>query len=625
MSNLLKLAKEHLWGLLFLVVILIGSSIAVRIWKSRHPGAMSVLESQAMDMTAMKPPIGAVPVATEVVHLGKFEAKVTYTGSVAPLQEQVIYPRVEGWLTNLHVYDGDTVRQGQLIAVVDSPDLRNKVSEASAGRAVAASEVPVARFNAARMQAEKTAAQAEVQVAKNELARAKAMLAAAEKTVLQRQKEVKSARANLDYWKNEIAREENLFKAGAVSRQEYEAEKAQYIAAEAELENKEAMLEEAKANVSAAKSEIAAKQSMVDVASERAAAASAALYAARSEIGAKSAMVNQAEAMTATASIIDSYRYIKAPFAGRITRRYVSPGQFVTPATAITNIVQIDRVRLQANVADKDIDRIRVGAPVTARFSKDPKLVVNATVTSISPLADQASRTAVVEAVVPNPDGRLLPGDAVTMEITVSGYAESISVPISAIVRKDGRTAVWVVRSEAPKGKRIYYCTMHPEVTSDKPGECPKCLMKLVPKTSEGHKKAHLVMVTTGLSGDDRIQVLSGLSDGDEVIYKGNIYLKEGDIVFPTEWTADGPREMPKAPSADEMPSMLGMDHSGHNMTATAVDGNKSKSSDSVSESPRSQKANGERIYQCPMHPHEMSHDPNARCRKCGMKLEEKK
>jgi len=627
MGNLLRLAKEHFGGLLLLAIVLIGSNMAVRIWKSRHPGAMSVLESQAMDMTTMKPPVGAVPVATEIVHLGRFEAKVTYTGSVAPLQEQVIYPRVEGWLTNLNVYDGDSIRQGQLIAVIDSPDLRNKVLEASASRAVAASAVPVARFNAARMQAEKAAAQAEVQAAKNDLARAKAILAAYEKIVIQRQKEVKSARANLDYWKSEIKREENLFKAGAVSRQEYEAEKAQYIAAEAELENKEAMLEEAEANVLAAKSEIAAKQSMVYVASERAAAASAAFYAARSEIGAKSAMVNQAEVMTATAAIIDSYRYIRAPFAGRIARRYVSPGQFVTPATAITNIVQIDRVRLQANVADKDIGRIRVGAPVTARFSKDPRLIVNAKVTSISPLTDQASRTAVVEAVGPNPGGRIQPGDAVTMEITVSSYAESISVPVSAIVRKDGQTAVWIARNEAAKGKRIYYCTMHPEVTSDKPGECPKCFMKLVPKTSKGRKKAHLVIVTTGLTGGDRIQVLRGLSDGDEVIYKGNTYLKEGDIIFPTEWTADGPRKMPKAPGANEMPSTPGMDHSGRkmNMNTTAVIDNNSEFSHFKTESQKSQKASGKRIYQCPMHPHEMSHNPNARCRKCGMNLEEKK
>ena len=94
---------------------------------------MTVLESQAMDMTVMKPPVGAVPVATETVHLGPFTAKVTYTGSVAPDQEQIVYPRVEGYLKNLSVYNGDRVSANQLIAIIDSPDLASKVSRSRCG------------------------------------------------------------------------------------------------------------------------------------------------------------------------------------------------------------------------------------------------------------------------------------------------------------------------------------------------------------------------------------------------------------------------------------------------------------------------------------------------------------
>ncbi len=640
MSSLVRLLKQHIWGVSLIIVLIIGSSIAVRTWKAKHPGAMSVLESQAMDMTVMKPPVGAVPVATEVVHLGQFTSRVSYTGSVAPLQEQVIYPRVEGWLSDFRIYDGDRVSRGQLLAVVDSPDLQSRVAEASAGRAAAASEVPTAQYNAQRMRAEKAAAQGEIQTAKSELARAKAMVAAAERTVIQRQKDVKSAQADLDYWKAEIKREANLLKAGAVSQQEYDAENARYISAEAALENKQAALEEARSNVQAARSEVSAKQSMISVASERAAAAAAAVSAAHSDIGSKAARARQAGAMVATAATIDSYRYIKAPFAGKVTRRYVSPGQFVTPSTAITNVVQIDKVRLQANVSDQDVGSIQVGAPVTARFTKDKNLTIEAVVTSVSPLADQASRTAVVEAVVPNPGGKLVPGDAVTLDIVVSSHADTISVPVGAIVQKNGMSAVWIARSEAKKGKTIYYCTMHPEVTSDKPGDCYKCNMKLVPKTSDGNKKAHLVMVTTGASGGERVQVISGLSDGDEVIYQGNTYLREGDTVFSTKWGADGPEKMPSAPGMESMPDMPGMDHSsmkhsdsGNMDNMPGMDNSKSNMSGMGSAdhskpketSPNLKVKKGEKVYVCPMHPHEMSHDPNARCRLCGMRLELKK
>ena len=636
LGSLTRLFREHLWGVVLLVVLLIGSTIAVRAWKASHPGAMSVLESQAMDMTVMKPPVGAVPVATETVHPGSFQAKVTYTGSVVPMQEQVIYPRVEGTLRSLTVYNGDRVRAGQVIAEVDSPDLESRVAEAAFGRAAAASEVPSAHYNVSRMAAERAAAQSEVQAARNDLARSKAMVSAAERAVTRRQKELKSARADLEYQRAEIEREAKLLKAGAVSLAEYQARKAQAISAEAEVESSQAMLEEARAGVEAAKAEVAAKESMVRVAQQRASAADAAVASARQEVRQKNAVARQAGAMVATASAIDSYRHVRAPFAGSVTKRYVSPGQFVTPATAIAGVVQIDRVRLQANVADKDVGLISVGAPIVARFPKNPGLSVNASVTSISPAADQSSRTSVVEAIVPNPGHRLLPGDAVTVEIAVSGRTDVISVPASAIVRKNGLTAVWTARSATGKGKKEYYCTMHPEVVSDKPGDCPKCFMKLVPRTSDGNKKAHLVMVTTGRSDGDRTEILSGLSDGDEVIYMGNTYLSEGDTVFSTRWTADGPETMPQAPAMDEMPEMPGMDHSSHSPSpqpspqrgegAKVSPRPSAKAGEGVKlRSTLSQRPSTQKTYICPMHPHEMSHNPNDRCKLCGMKLEEKR
>lgn len=599
MSSLLRLIREHFWGVLLIVVLLVGSSIAVKAWKVKHPGAMSVLESQAMDMTVMKPPVGSVPVATEVVHLGKFTAKVTYTGSVAPLQEQTVYPRVDGTLKNLSVYNGDRVSDGQVLGVIDSPDLQSKVAESSAGRTAAASEVPAAKYNAARMSAEVKAAQGEAQSARGELARAKAMLSASQKAVIQRQKEANAAKANLDYWNAEIAREQKLLNAGAVSVNEFQSEQAQAISAKADFENKQAMIEEAKAEVQAAKADVDAKQAMVSSADQKLAAAAAALEGAGYEIKQKAAMARQANAMLSTAASIDSYRYVKAPFAGIVGKRYLSPGQYVNQSSAILSVVQIDKVRLQVNVSDRDFPSIKIGAAVTAHFTKYPDKTIEARVSSISPLADQSSRTAVVEAIIDNPGHKYVPGDSVTMDIAVSGEAESISVPMSAVVQQDGMPAVWIAKAEAANGKMVYYCTMHPEVTSNKPDLCYKCNMDLVPKTSDGNKKANLVMVTTGASSGDRVEIKSGLSDGDEVIYQGNTYLKDGDTVFPTAWGADGPKETPNAPGMGAMP---GMNH------------------DSVS-APSEAKQAGKQLYECPMHPDQTSYDPNALCKLCNMKI----
>lgn len=553
-------ANRHKWSVAILIGLFLISGWAVKHFK--RPGQMTVIESQAMDMTAMKPPIGSVPVATEFVKRGPFSAKVRYTGSVAAYTEQTIYPRVEGWLTGLNIYSGDSVRAGQVLAILDAPDVQNKLSEATYGHIAALKGIPIAQADLSRMKSERNAARGEIQAAGRDVEAARARVTAAQRMLSQARTELKSARASMNYWKAEIKREGNLLKNGAVSQQEFDSEQAQSIAAEAEMENKQAKVEEAQANIDAAQAELGNKQSQVRIARDMANAADAALSAASGMVSQRAAEANVAGAARNTAATFNQYRMIKAPFAGVVTKRYLNSGVLVNPGMAILNVAQIDRVRLQANVAEQDLNQISVGAEVMAHTQKGGR-TIRAVVTSISPLADQTSRTAVVEAVVSNPGHVLVPGDFVSMEIATSRSTDSISAPTSAIVQKDGRDAVWTTRCTESKGKTTYYCTMHPEVTSDKPGLCPKCSMDLEKRQADTGKVARLVYVTTGKTDGDRTEIISGLSDGDEIIYAGHRYLREGDAVTPTKWGTDGPAELPGPPSGAKDMQMPGMGGSG--------------------------------------------------------------
>ena len=553
-------ARKHAWSLVILIGFLILSMWAVRHFK--RPGQMTVIESQAMDMSAMKPPVGSVPVATEIVSRGPFSARVRYTGSVAAYTEQTVYPRVEGWLTDLKVYDGDKIRAGQVLAILDAPDVRSRLNEATFGQIMASKEVPIAQSNLARMRAELSASRREIQAAGQDVDAARARLAASEQMVTQAEKELKSAQASFAYWKAEFNRQASLLKEGAVSQQEYDSERAQMIAAEAEVASKQAGVKEAKANVRAAKAELSGKESQVKIARDRAAAANAALSGASGEVAQKTASAEMARAARETAAAFDKYRRIQSPLAGIVTKRFLSPGVLVSPGMAILNIAQIDRVRLQANVAEEDLGSVRLGSQVIAHTVKGPARTIRAVVTSISPTADQTSRTAVVEAVVPNPGHYLWPGDFVSMEIATSSSRDALTVPNSALATKDGQDAVWITRCTTVSGKTTYYCTMHPEVESTKPGICPKCRMDLVPKEATTGKTAHLSPVTVGMTDGERTEILSGLNAGDEVIYAGNRYLKEGDAVTLTKWGETGPAELPPPPAGApkmEMPGMPGM------------------------------------------------------------------
>jgi RND family efflux transporter MFP subunit len=167
---------------------------------------------------------------------------------------------------------------------------------------------------------------------------------------------------------------------------------------------------------------------------------------------------------------------------GVVTQRLISPGVLVNPGQAILKVSQFRPIRLQANVAESDLQNIRVGNRVRVRSMKDPKHGIEAHVTAIFPAVDPTARTAIVEALYPNTESRFLPGEYLTMDITTGERKDALVVPSSAVVWQpkassavlgDSETpAVWVITAGQPE-KMIYTCTMHPNVKQDKPGRCP--------------------------------------------------------------------------------------------------------------------------------------------------------
>jgi len=296
--------------------------------------------------------------------------------------------------------------------------------------------------------------------------------------------------------------------------------------------------------------------------------ADASARAAYSRTRESSSDVAQPGQMLTTANIVRGYTDIRATVNGVVAARLVSPGVLVQPGTAVLRISQIDSVRLQANVSQGDLRGIKPGAPIVARDA-NKRVVAQARVTSVFPAADPAARTSIVEALVPNPGYKLLPGQYISLEIGQGRAENALSVPADAVVQHTGATqgpasavayGVWVAFAPATEtGKAMYTCTMHPEVHEDHPGSCPKCGMDLVPEKATGTKTARFAEVTTGISDGKRTQIVSGLNDGMEVITRGFQYLREGDPVSAVAWDAIGPKELPAPPAAPAGGQMPGM------------------------------------------------------------------
>jgi multidrug efflux pump subunit AcrA (membrane-fusion protein) len=418
-------------------------------------------ERPAMDMS-MRVTSGNTPfpVAIAPVDRGPITGAVTYTGSVAPLNEEDVYPRVTGRIVELPVYPGDAVRAGQVVARLDSVELSSRVAEAEAGLATA-------RASRAQMDAD---------------------LAAAQHAVTQMEKELAMVDAELTYARSVVARTERLFDTGAVSRQEYESDRAMAASTEAKREAAQSKLEQARAG-----------------------------QAARRKLEAADSMVAQARAGLRTATIVRDYVDIVAPNPGYVVKRLVAPGVLVQPGMAILKIAQIDRVRLQANVGEKDVASIRVGSPVTVTGVVAGQPPLTARVSAVFPFVDQGPRTAVVEALVDNPGRRFLSGQYVTMRFVTGERAEALTVPVGAVSRMGSKATVWTVKDG----------------------------------------RAEPRVVTTGLEGPERVEIAQGLVGDERVIVAGHEGLYAGARVRDVSGKAPAPREAADAPRA--MPGMPGM------------------------------------------------------------------
>lgn len=549
--------RVYVFGLLFIAGV---AAVTMYIVKTqRRPGQMNLIESQAMDMKAMKAPVGSMPVALETLAIGEFESRVTYSGSVVPFSEEEVYPRVEGWIDEMTVYAGDEVAAGQVVARLVSPDVTQR---SKAARADSDS------FSAAALgaQAEAAAADAMVSGALAEASAAAAAAASAADEVAQMQQmvktaeaELKSMKADLAYRDGELARMKRLFETGAISKSEYEQERAMNAVASADVDKAEAELESARRGLESMKKQ---EKSMKDMARARDAevtAAKAMSRAGQARIVSESAMSRAGAARASAEGITADYLTVRSRLDGVVTERLVAPGTLARPGVPILRIADISRVRLQANVSEADAARIQAGYPVRVTTPRKPGKTFNALVTTVFPASNSNTRTAVVEAVFENKGRVFLPGDFITMSIGTGGSDNALSVPESAVIRwgSGGKPAVWTAVSGGAKGETLYTCVMHPEIIRKKPGDCPKCNMALVKKKAEGNLTAHLVQVDLGPTNGDRVKIVRGLHPGDQVVVDGGGDLSEGDALFSVKWGADGPETLPPPPGT-------GGTHEGH-------------------------------------------------------------
>jgi membrane fusion protein (multidrug efflux system) len=155
-----------------------------------------------------------------------------------------------------------------------------------------------------------------------------------------------------------------------------------------------------------------------------------------------SAVAAEAQGRSATKMVGDTS--IRAPFDGVIGQRYVNVGQYVQPSTRVASVYAPDPLRLELTVPEANVAAIKPDMEVTFGVIAFGNESFTGRVKYISPNIREATRDLVIEAVVPNGDGRLKPGMFAVAKVLLDTPPTPV-VPAAALVRDDAGARLFVV------------------------------------------------------------------------------------------------------------------------------------------------------------------------------------
>jgi HlyD family secretion protein len=214
-----------------------------------------------------------------------------------------------------------------------------------------------------------------------------------------------------------------------------------------------------------------------------------------------------------------AYAEVRSPISGVVADRPVYEGEMATAGTPLLTVMDISRVVARVNVPQGQTSVVKVGQPATLTQTGNTQ-TLEGKVTVVSPATDPSTTTVQVWVTADNPGERFKPGAAVHAAILTETIRNAMLVPASAILPgEEGGTAV---------------LTVSPDST------------------------AHLRPVETGVRNGDKVQILSGVNPGDEVVTVGGLGVEDKakvKIVGAAEEEEDEDEDVPPpAPAASSQP-----------------------------------------------------------------------
>jgi len=186
---------------------------------------------------------------------------------------------------------------------------------------------------------------------------------------------------------------------------------------------------------------------------------------------------------------------LRAPFAGTLGIRRVSPGSLVQSGQIITTLDADDPIKLNFSIPATSMHGMKAGTPIIAEVDTNADLHFKGTISALDSRIDPVTRSVLARAIIPNPEGKLIPG--MLMRITIlQNERRALIVPEESITQKQEKHFVTVI---------------------------------------DGESKAAIKPVVIGTRHDGIVEIREGLSEGDLVVVRGMGFIKPGQTVTISE------------------------------------------------------------------------------------------
>ncbi|MHB9037704.1 MAG: efflux RND transporter periplasmic adaptor subunit [Armatimonadota bacterium] len=433
-------------------------------------------------------------ITVKAVTLGTSQVpnEVSASGTVRPIVESKIAPKIMSNVAAVYVREGDHVRAGQVLIRLESRDLQAQLAQARAGLSAAAAGSGRA-YTAIGLQKAQTStgiasAEAGLKAAQEQLSLVKAgprkqQRAQAHFAVAQAQAQFKNAEIELNRYKR-------LYEQDVVAKQRLDGVQTAYDIAKAQLDSaqEQASLTEEGSRTQ----EIQAAQQQVRQAEEALRMAKASAVQNKMSVSnahVAASQVAQARAGVEFARTQLGYATITSPISGVVSQRTVDPGDTVSPGVPVIAVQADANYRLEVTVPESSAANVYVGKKVKVDIGSDNR-TAEGTVAVISPAGDPTSHKFMVKVELPA-SIKARSGEFGRISFPVS-FSKGVIIPEAGLHDEGGLPSVFVVDKQ---------------------------------------NRARMLVVKVGRKTDGGVEVISGLSAGDRVIVENTGVLADGALV----------------------------------------------------------------------------------------------